>query len=217
MSLAPVIDSGLPEVFCYVNDPRYIVELAYLGSNNFIGRPVDGYIENVFICTKQAAAAISKVQDDLDKLGKNYAIKILDTYRPTRAVADFKQWSQDPSDNKMQATFYPTLAKPDLFKLGYIIEKSSHSRGSTIDLTIVQRDPVDRNKHTELDMGTIFDFFDDLSHTFSPAVSETVKQNRALLFDLMDKHGFENLPVEWWHYTLRNEPYPDTYFDFPVA
>ena len=216
MSLAPMIDNSLPEGFCYVRDPRYVVEMVYATTNNFTGRIVNGYLGNVFIFTQAAAAALSRVQDDLDKLGKNYALKIFDSYRPTRAVADFKHWSGHPEDYKTQITYYPDLNKTDLFKLGFLMEKSAHSRGSTIDLTIVQRDPNDRNKHTELDMGTIFDYFGEASHTFAPFISATAKQNRQLLLDLMEKHGFENLPVEWWHYSLKNEPFPHTSFDFPV-
>lgn len=211
------IDTHLPDGFTYIQDPRIILSINYASNNNFIGRPIAGYRKPVCIISSEAKDALLKVQDDLDQLNKNYVLKIFDAYRPTTAVADFGHWAQNKQDLKMQTTYYPDLEKPDLFKLGYIMSKSAHSRGSTVDLTIAIQDTTSKYKHTELDMGTIFDFFGDKSHTDSTLVSAEAQGNRQLLKSLMEKHGFKNLPQEWWHYELANEPFPDTYFDFPIS
>lgn len=204
----------LPSGFVYLEDPRILLSLNYLTSNNFMGRPVKGYHAAVCILTKEAAKALIALQDVLDKKHRGLCLKIFDAYRPVQAVLDFKKWSEDPKDQIMKEMYYPTYHKPELFEQGYIAEESSHSRGSTVDLTLVERQS--EHQHQELDMGTIFDYFHELTHTENPTISASAKQNRALLKNLMDEQGFENYPFEWWHFTLRNEPFPDTHFDFPV-
>lgn len=206
----------LPSGFSYVDDPRMIQSVDYATPHNFMGRPVAGYARRVCILSNKANYALVAVQDELDTLQKGYVIKLFDCYRPKTAVADFEQWSQDPQDLKEKAHYYPDFEKPELFKIGYIGSVSSHSRGSTVDLTIAVRDPKDPTQYTELDMGTSFDFFGEKSNTDSKNVSEIAQKNRTLLKGLMKKYGFENEPLEWWHYTLINEPFSDTYFDFPV-
>lgn len=203
------IDIALPDNFCYLKDPQIIVELAYASNHNFLGRPVAEYKSNVLILTVQAKDALIAVQHELNLQERGYVLKVFDGYRPTTAVADFEIWARDPQDLKMKDKYYPNLDKPELFKQGYIMHKSSHSRGSTVDLTIVANGQ-------ELDMGTPFDYFGEKSHTDSELVSAKAQENRQFLRDIMHKHGFKNLAQEWWHYTLIDEPYPDTYFDFPV-
>jgi len=204
----------LPKGFTYLKDARFILSLDYFTSSNFLGRPVAGYQAKVCILTELAAQALINVQDELDTLQSGYRLKIFDTYRPANAVADFVQWAKE-ADEKMKAMFYPKVEKTELFKKGYIAERSSHSRGSTVDLTIaVSHDP--QMTPVELDMGTMFDYFDEKAHTNHPNLSDTAKKNRQFLKQIMEKHGFENYPLEWWHFTLKNEPFPETYFDFPV-
>lgn len=209
--------NGLPEGFTHLKDPRILLSMDYATSNNFLGRPVAGYLSPVCILTQKAANALINVQDSLDQLAKNLHLKIFDAYRPATAVSDFVQWSKDPLQQTTKSKYYPTLDKRDLFKLGYIGEPSTHSRGSTVDLTIVVQSNDDRKKYTELEMGSFFDFFNETSNTDSPNVSEDAKQNRFFLKTLMEKHGFKNFPMEWWHFTLENEPFPTTTFDFVVA
>jgi zinc D-Ala-D-Ala dipeptidase len=207
----------LPKGFVYLKDPRMLYIMSYASPANFVGQVVDGYHEKICIISEPAAVALIAVQDALDKLQKDYRLKIFDTYRPTSAVDHFSRWAADANDQKMKAEYYPDLNKADLFELKYIAEKSSHSRGSTVDLTItVEKDPKSKAPDQELDMGTAFDFFDDRSHTANPTISAVAKANRALLKDLMEAQGFENYKLEWWHYTLKNEPFPDTYFNFDV-
>ena len=203
----------LPKGFAYLTDDRFIYSLDYFTAYNFIGRPITGYQAKVGILTEAAVQALIKVQDELDSFNAGYHLKIFDAYRPARAVADFVQWAKEP-DEKMKAIFYPNVTKSELFQQGYIAERSSHSRGSTVDLTIAIRGQ--HNDFKELDMGTIFDYFDEKAHTHHPQLLESVKKNRQLLKQVMENHGFENYPLEWWHFTLKNEPFPDTYFDFPV-
>jgi D-alanyl-D-alanine dipeptidase len=180
------------------------LEIRYFGPHNFLGRPVRGYLAPKCLLTPAAAAAVVSVHRELQKQGRR--LRIYDCYRPQRAVDDFVAWGADLSDQKTKQQFYPRVDKSEVFKLGYIATRSGHSRGSTIDLTI-----------DGLDMGTPFDFFDELSHTESPNIRAGARANRALLKSLMAKHGFRNLPEEWWHYTLINEPHPDEYFDVPIA
>jgi D-alanyl-D-alanine dipeptidase len=208
---------ALPTGFTYINDPHLILEISYVGNDNFIGRPIDGYKNKVCIMTQAGAKALLAVQDELNQTHPGYVLKIFDTYRPTKAVAHFVRWSEDPHDQIRKTEYYPDLNKPDLFKFGYIGARSSHSRGSTVDLTIAVKDPNDPTKYNELDMGTMFDYFHETSHADSTAVSQQAQQNRKLLKDLMLKHGFTGIREEWWHFTLRDEPFPDTYFDFDVA
>ncbi len=206
----------LPLGFSYVNDRRMIQSVDYATAHNFMGRPVAGYARAVCILSNEANTALVAVQDELDTLEKGYVLKLFDCYRPKTAVADFIQWSKDPKDIKERAHYYPDFEKPELFKIGYIGSVSSHSRGSTVDLTIAVRDLKNPTNYVELDMGTPFDFFGEKSNTDSKSVSTVAQQNRQLLKGLMEKQGFKNLELEWWHYTLVNEPFPDTYFDFPV-
>jgi D-alanyl-D-alanine dipeptidase len=184
-------------------DPTIAVEARYATSHNFIGRPITGYHAEKCFLTPEAANALGKVQGELRAYGMS--LKVYDCYRPQRAVNDFMAWAKDESDQKMKKEFYPRVDKRDAFKLGYIAEKSGHTRGSTIDLTIAG-----------LDMGTTYDFFDELAHTANPNVSAEARRNRLLLKSVMEKFGFRGYEYEWWHFTLANEPFPDTYFDVEV-
>ncbi|MEE9451955.1 MAG: M15 family metallopeptidase [Gammaproteobacteria bacterium] len=204
-----------PQNFVYLDDPRIVVVLAYAGQDNFIGRPIAGYEGNRVLTTLKAARALRAVQDALDGYDKGYHLKIFDAYRPQQAIQDFKQWVADPVDQKNKAQYYPDLSKEDLCKLGYIAGSySTHSRGSTFDLTIVVRDASGNEQ--ALDMGTSFDFFDSASHTHATGISEQARKNRLFLLSVMEKHGFEHYEKEWWHFTLIDEPYPRRYFDFVI-
>lgn len=207
---------ALPEGFSYLQDPRIICQIAYYTSENFVGRPIAGYNKPVCIGTDRLLAGLSRVQDELDKLDQGLVLKIFDTYRPQTAVNDFEQWSHESNDGKMKLKYYPDLTKRELFAQGYILARSSHSRGSAVDLTIVQVDPDNSEIHTELDMGTIFDFFGEESHTEHANISAVARANRQMLRLVMEKHGFKNYPKEWWHYNVVHEQYPNTYFDFAV-
>ena len=188
--------------------PGLIVEMRYAGSHNFVGRPIDGYDAPHCLLTRAAANALADVARDLAPRG--LFIKVFDCYRPTRAVANFVRWARDLKDQKMKAEFYPDVDKQTLFRDGYIATQSGHSRGSTIDLTLAQADGH------ELDMGTPFDFFSPKSWPADPSVGAEAHKNRMLLAAAMRRHGFRGYDKEWWHFTLRGEPFPDTYFDFPV-
>lgn len=205
----------LPAGFVYLQDKRMILSMDYVTHNNFMGRTVKGYHAPVCILTKEAAEALIALQNVLDTKHRGLRLKIFDAYRPVQAVLDFKEWSKDPHDQSMKSTYYPTLPKPELFNQGYIAEQSSHSRGSTVDLTLVET--LSEHQHRELDMGTRFDYFHEHSHTDNSMISEAAKNNRTLLKKLMQDQGFENYPFEWWHFTLKNEPFAETYFDFPVS
>jgi D-alanyl-D-alanine dipeptidase len=204
----------LPEGFVDVRTiiPDLQLELRYLGTNNFVGQRVDGYHAERCILTGKAAVALKQVQDDLRPFG--LAVKVYDAYRPQQAVDHFDRWARALSDTRMKAVYYPDVAKKDLFRLGYIAGQSSHSRGSTVDLTIVIVD----NGHVcrDLDMGTGFDLFGPASWPDSTAVTAEQRAHRLLLRSLMVRHGFVPFDMEWWHFTLSHEPYPDTYFNFPV-
>ncbi|MBI5250962.1 MAG: M15 family metallopeptidase [Desulfomonile tiedjei] len=204
----------LPDNFVYVEDvvPNVRVDLRYFTDHNFLGRRVDGYLAPRCILTRAAAEALKKVHEELKPFG--LGLKIFDAYRPQRAVDDFVRWGKDLNDTKMQAEYYPNVQKKDLFSEGYIAGKSSHSRGSTVDLTIVCLDK--QPGESDLDMGTRFDFFGREAWPESPLVSSIHRAHRMLLQVLMQKHGFEPYPKEWWHFTLKNEPFPNTYFNFPA-
>lgn len=189
--------------------PNLEIDLRYYGSHNFLGRPVKGYEANKVFISKEAANALVQIQKELNQQG--LGIKVFDAYRPQKAVNNFKEWAMDIADTAAKKEFYPDVDKRNLFKLGYIAEKSGHSRGSTIDLTIVNL--KDKN---ELDMGTGFDYFGEPSHHDYSNLSTQQKNNRKLLKDIMEKHGFKSIEEEWWHYTLKNEPFKDQYFDFKV-
>lgn len=192
--------------------PGLVAEMRYAGGHNFVGRPVDGYERPVCLLSRQAAEALAKVQQDLHSQG--IGLKVYDCYRPRRAVADFARWARDLADQHTKAEFYPDVDKGELFERGYIAERSGHSRGSTVDLTLVQL--TTGGPPGELDMGTPFDLFSPRSWPTSTEVSETARANRGLLAAAMARRGFVPLQQEWWHFTLRDEPFPGTYFNFPV-
>lgn len=210
--LAKCILAAMPEGFVPVGEavPDAILEIRYYSTYNFTGERIDGYEEPVAILTKEAAQALKAASDDAMRRG--YRLKIYDAYRPQRAIAHFMRWAKDLSDVRMKACFYPNLDKSVLFAQGYIAEKSGHSRGSTVDLTL-----FDMASGKELDMGGTFDFFGEESHPDWRGVTEAQFANRMTLRAIMTAHGFKPLAEEWWHFTLSKEPYPDTYFDFPVA
>ena len=189
--------------------PDVILEIRYYSTYNFVGARVDGYELPLALLTRQAADSLKAVSDELDALG--YRLKIWDAYRPQRAVNHFIRWAEDVQDTAMKAIFYPMVDKSLLFEQGYIYARSSHSRGSTVDLTL-----VDKRTGKELDMGSPFDWFGEESHPNYRCSLYMQSYNRLLLRDAMRRHGFEGLDSEWWHFTLVNEPYPDTYFDFPI-
>ena len=189
--------------------PTVILDIRYYSNYNFIGNRIKGYEEPCAILTKEAAASLKSVSEELDKLG--YYIKIFDAYRPQQAVDYFVEWSKDNNNQKMKNYFYPNIDKKDLFTKGYISNKSSHTRGSTIDLTL-----VDKNTNKEIDMGGTFDYFGEISHIDYKNITKEQYNNRIILHNIMTKYGFKPLNEEWWHFTLINEPYPNTYFNFPV-
>jgi D-alanyl-D-alanine dipeptidase len=199
------------EGFVYVHDliPDAEYDIRYYGNNNFLGRRVDGYEKPVAILTREAAYALKAVSDELEPQG--YALKIFDAYRPQKAVDDFIRWAGDPEDIKMKAIYYPDYDKKDLFALGYIAEKSGHSRGSTVDLTL-----VDKKTGRELDMGSRYDLLGEISHHGTSLITAEQTANREILRQTMVKHGFRFYYREWWHYTLQQEAYPDQYFNFDV-
>lgn len=204
---------SLPQNFVYLEtvDPSIIQEMKYFTHDNFLGRPVKGYESNRCIITRPTALALAKVQKILQQ--QSMSLKVFDCYRPQTAVNDFIVWADDIADQKMKKTFYPRINKADVFKLNYVAKKSGHTRGSTVDLTIVEIHPD--SSVTELDMGTHFDLLDELSHFDATGVSETAQKNRRFFRQLMQT-DFNPIESEWWHFTLKNEPFPDTYFDFPV-
>ena len=226
--------SSGPDLVSIVDvDPTIVVEARYFGSHNFIGRRIDGYEAPKCLLAREAALALAEVQAELRPFG--LGLKTYDCYRPTRAVADFAAWARNIGDTKMKTAFYPDIDKTRLFELGYIAERSGHSRGSTVDLTLIplpappqpayrDGDPLvsctaaigQRFPDNSLDMGTGYDCFSELSHTVNPRVGQTAARNRLLLKAVMEKHGFVNYAQEWWHFTFRPEPYPDSYFDLPV-
>lgn len=213
--------------------PTAILDIRYATHHNFVGVPVDGYQAPRCFLTKKAAYALAQVQEELKPL--SLSIKIYDCYRPRRAVEHFVRWARDIGDTKTMKEFYPTVDKRNLFRDGYIAERSGHSRGSTVDLTVVPVPVPDqepyipgqplfecylpagkRFKDNSLDMGTGFDCFHRFSHTANRDMGSQQRANRLLLKTLMEKNGFKNYELEWWHYTLKDEPFPDTYFDFIV-
>lgn len=204
----------LPEGFVYVDEliPDIHLELRYYSTDNFTGRRIDGYQGARGILTRQAAEALAGVQQELRPFG--LGLKVYDAYRPQRAVDDFVRWARDPADTRMKARYYPDVDKRNLFREGYIAARSSHTRGSTVDLTLVALDapPGDPG----LDMGSGFDFFGPQSWPHYSGISPAQRAHRLLLRTLMLRHGFTPYPQEWWHFTLADEPYPDSWFDFPV-
>ncbi|CAM5327179.1 D-alanyl-D-alanine dipeptidase [Streptomyces xanthochromogenes] len=215
-------------------DPSIIQEMRYITPHDFVGEPIDGYRQPLCILTRPAAEALHRAQ--LTLLRRGYSLKVYDCYRPQRAVDHFVRWAKDLDDERMKAEFYPRVDKSRLFTDGYIAEKSGHSRGSTMDLTIVKLPALptrpyhpgqrlvpcyapkgQRFPDNSLDMGTGFDCFDTLAHTDDPRVQGVQRANRQFLKSTLAAQGFVNLPEEWWHFTYQPEPFPSTYFDFPVS
>ncbi len=238
LTLAGSATAGdLPPGFVYLRDvaPTVRQDMRYYTSHNFTGRAIPGYQAPECILTTPAARALAAVQADLAP--SNLSLVVYDCYRPQRAVNDFVTWGQNPAaDQGMKPEFYPRVDKADFVKLGYVADKSSHTRGSTVDLSIVPVPLVEpapyradapkvdctapasqRFRDGSLDFGTAFDCMDERSHIDATAISPAAQHNRALLHDLMLAHGFKDYHEEWWHYTLRDEPFPDSYFDFPVT
>ena len=201
----------LPKNFVYLEDiiPSIRIELRYFSNNNFIGKPIDGYNSNSLIITEETAKSLKKIQQEL--LQKELSLKIFDGYRPQKAVDHFVRWVQVLKDTLMKAQFYPKVKKNNLLKNGYIAERSGHSRGSTIDLTI-----INNKTGKALDMGSAYDFFGIQSHPLYQNISKKQKNNRMLLRNTMLNHGFTPYENEWWHFTLKKEPFPNTYFTFPI-
>ena len=207
----PQKNAKLPEGFVYVKEviPDLDVELRYYSTNNFIGDTIRGYKSNNLILTRQTAEALKLVQDELQL--QNVCLKVYDGYRPQRAVNHFVEWAKQLGDTINKQQYYPKVEKRNLFNEGYIASRSGHSRGSTVDLTL-----TDGNTGKPLDMGSPFDFFGEESWVAYQDISEEQKANRQLLQKVMQKHNFRNYANEWWHFTLRWESFPDTYFDFEV-
>lgn len=197
--------------------PDAILEIRYYSTYNFVGERIDGYEAPIALMTRQAADSLKVISDELKAQG--YRLKIWDAYRPQRAVNHFIRWAENVQDTAMKAVFYPMVEKSLLFEQGYIMARSSHSRGSTVDLTL-----VDAATGKELDMGSPFDWFGEESHPdyivesrMAQVESSEWRANRQILWDAMLGHGFTMIDSEWWHFTLADEPYPDTYFDFPIT
>ena len=200
--------SGFVVLADYV--PHIVQEIRYYSTYNFIGERIDGYEEPCAILTLEAARALKAVS--VEMLVQGYRLKVFDAYRPSRAVKHFVFWGIEDQDVRMKPYFYPELEKQELFSRGYVASKSSHSRGSTVDLTL-----LDMNTGKELDMGSPFDLFSEVSHPDYRGITQAQYENRMLLQRVMLRSGFEPIDCEWWHFTLGQEPYPDTYFDFPVS
>lgn len=210
LSVSPSKEN-LPKGFVHTKSiiPNIKVELRYYSTNNFVGDTIKGYYANELILTEAASKALKKVEDEL--LLQNKCLLVYDGYRPQQAVNHFMLWAKNLNDTINKQQFYPRVEKKNLFKEEYIATRSGHSRGSTVDLTI-----IDGETNQPLDMGSPFDFFGEESWVANDNISESQKANRQLLQTVMLKHGFRNYPKEWWHFTLRGEPFPNTYFDFPV-
>jgi len=202
--------SKLPPGFVYINDidESIKIDLRYSTTNNFTGHIIEGYKSNMAIISYTAAKSLVQVQNDLKK--KNLSLKIFDAYRPQMSVNYFIKWSNDLADTINKSLYYPKIKKSQLFPMGYIAERSGHSRGSTVDLTI-----IDNKTNKELDMGTLYDFFGPESSTDFSNITDNQMSNRLLLLKVMTKNGFKNYPMEWWHYTLVPEPF-DSYFNFVI-
>lgn len=200
----------LPTGFVYIRDviPSIREDIRYAGDHNFLGRPVDGYCIARSVCTEECAQALKKAAEAFKADG--FTLLIYDAYRPQRAVDHFVRWSLDLEDTAAKAEFYPQLEKSELFERGYIARRSGHSRGSTVDLTLLDAFGA------PLDMGGEFDWFSPVSGHAYADLTPAQKQNRAYLKRIMEESGFSPYSEEWWHYRLKDEPYPDTYFDFPI-
>ena len=229
----PINVFALPEGFVYLKDidPTVIQHLRYATNDNFIGRKLDGYKANRVILTKKAAEALSRVQKEVLKEG--YSLVVYDAYRPQRTVDLFVKWSADIIDQDEKEKYYPAINKADVFKLGYVAKTSSHTRGSTVDITIINAKSslkplkIQRRQLTDgswipfiedgtIDMGSSFDFFGEASHHDSKLISPEFLKMRNYLRKIMKKYGFNDYQEEWWHYTLKDEPFPNTYFNFEI-
>ena len=201
-----------PSDFVLLSDviPSIVQEIRYFSTYNFVGDRIDGYEEPCAILTKEAARALKTVSNEM--MVQGYRLKIFDTYRPACAVKHFVLWGIEDQDIRMKPYFYPELEKQELFLKGYVAKKSSHSRGSTVDLTL-----LDMATGKELDMGSPFDLFSEKSHPDFRGISDEQYENRMILRNVMLRNGFAPIDCEWWHFTLKDEPYPDTYFDFPLS
>lgn len=206
----PMDSSGFVVLADFI--PHIVQEIRYYSTYNFVGERIDGYEEPCALLTKEAARALKSVSNEM--MVKGYRLKIFDAYRPVCAVNQFKFWAIEDTDIRMKPYFYPEIEKQDLFKLGFIAARSSHSRGSTVDLTL-----LDMQSGKEVDMGSPFDLFSEKSYPSYKGKEITDEQfeNRMFLQKAMVRNGFVPLDCEWWHFTLKDEPYPDTYFDFPVS
>ena len=228
-------ESRMPDSFVDVEAqiPSILLDMRYYGPHNFIGERIEGYSAPKCLLTREAAVALAKVQKELE--AQALSLKVYDCYRPQRAVDHFLRWAKDINDTKTKKEFYPTIKKSDLLRKVYIDTRSVHSRGSTVDITIIPLpapelvsykpgDPLHecflpvgkRFQDNSLDMGTGFDCFHALSHTANSKIGKKQIHNRLLLKRIMEKHGFKNYEKEWWHFTLRGEPFPKTYFDFAI-
>ncbi len=205
-----LLKADIPKDFLYLEEyiPHIVIDLKYFTNDNFIGSKINGYKSKKCIITKDAANALKHVQNDLLHFG--YGLKIFDAYRPQKAVDHFVKWAKN-NNRKMKSIHYPNIKKRLLFKEGYIASKSGHSRGSTVDLTI-----VNLINGEELDMGTIYDYFGEQSWVDYTDLDHDQRTNRILLQSVMKKYGFNSLKEEWWHFTLNNEPFPNKYFNFNV-
>lgn len=190
--------------------PQIIQEIRYYSTYNFIGDRIDGYEEPCALLTKEAARALKSVASEV--MVQGYRLKVFDAYRPVSAVKHFVLWGIEDQDIRMKPYFYPDLEKQELFMKGYIAKQSSHSRGSTVDLTL-----LDMKSGKELDMGSPFDLFGPISHPDYKGITDEQYENRMILQNVMIRNGFKTIDCEWWHFTLDAEPYPDTYFEFPVS
>lgn len=201
-----------PSGFVLISDyiPGVIQEIRYHSTYNFVGERIDGYEEPVALITIETARALKSVANEMNVQG--YRLKVFDAYRPLCAVKHFVLWGIEDQDIRMKPYFYPDLQKQELFSGGYIAKRSSHTRGSTVDLTL-----LDMATGKELDMGSPFDLFSGISHPDSRQVTDEQYANRMILQSVMVRNGFEPIDCEWWHFTLQDEPYPDTYFEFPVS
>lgn len=223
--------------FVYLSDvdPTIIQSVRYATNENFIGKPVDGYKKPLIILTEQAAQALKKVQRAVKKDG--YSLVIYDAYRPQQAVDNFVTWSEDINDQIRKDQYYPRVDKAKVFDLGYVAKRSGHSRGSTVDLTLIKdggtvKDIKEINRELldgftikylddgTIDMGSSFDLFDVASHYKNNVIEEKYKTLRTYLKNIMEKFGFKNYSEEWWHFTLKNEPYcadmDSSYFNFAI-
>ena len=201
-----------PSGFVLLSDfiPNIVQEIRYYSTYNFIGERIDGYEEPCALLTKEAARALKAVSSEM--IVQGYRLKVFDAYRPACAVRHFVLWGIEDQDIRMKPYFYPDLEKQELFAKGYIAKRSSHSRGSAVDLTL-----LDMKTGKEVDMGSPFDLFSTESHPDYRGVTQEQYENRMMLQKAMIRNGFEPLECEWWHFRLKNEPYPDTYFEFPVS